>query len=733
MKTAVFLTNATDARRQLDGAVAGRLNLIPVPAPTEPSRDNFDALFTTWLRLADVIIVDGVSLKENMRWALEALTDAVAARATTPVILRLTAAQRQTFNLSRTWHTVLDTEPAEQVAQALRTYLDLCEAKNKLSPPAHLPARAPAPVTPAAAGESHRYRDALKALSRLLGRNLRERELLREFVALVQDLLSAGKLALFTRAPGRDGLAIAQGNGIAAAVSEHLRLTTEGGIAGWLSREVRILHRDQPTGDERIAREFELLGTEVAVPMFDNDELTGVLTFSGKITGEPVTKDELELVYQLLAQLGQALQNLHLATRVAAQQQLISEVLANVHSGVLVVDEEERILSVNESARELLDLGDTPLVGRSLDEIPGRVGDVVFEALRLGGRVTEREVTLARSNRPLRVHATRFTSAGWGRSVVVALLEDLTQQKREQTQKRELADREFLMRLAFRLSHELKNSLASIKVFAQLLPEKYDEKDFRDQFSGIVANEVNRVDVLVNNLTFFSHPLALVTEEVVVTDWIETSLKNVTTEFSRKHQVHVVGVGEKPPAGSTLPVVQVKKSFGHKLARIAGDKLRLMQALEHVLRNSLQSLPGGGRLSVSTSDAVDGDLVAGQALPAGGAIKIEVQDSGEGIALDNLKRVTEPFFTTRNVGVGLGLTIVKKIIERHGGRLVVDSLLGRGTTVGMIVPVQAQPHPEEAVLREIVKQAGAVDDFGENPATAQSRLSKSVRNESGER
>jgi signal transduction histidine kinase len=276
----------------------------------------------------------------------------------------------------------------------------------------------------------------------------------------------------------------------------------------------------------------------------------------------------------------------------------------------------------------------------------------------------------------------------------------------------------------------LKNSLVSIKIFAQLLPERYNEKDFREQFSNVVTNEVNRVDVLVNNLTFFSHPLGLVRDEMVLTELIDTCVKNVAAEFARKHLAQVLGPGEKAPEVGTMPAVQVKKTFGHKLARLEGDKLRLMQALEHILRNSLQSLPAGGRVSISTSDAAEDDL-GGRKLPAGGAIKIEVQDSGEGIALENLKRVTEPFFTTRNVGVGLGLTIVKKIVERHSGRLELDSLLGRGTTVGLVLPVKAQAHPEDALLQQLAKHASGVDDAGESDAP--SRLTKSVGNEPGER
>jgi signal transduction histidine kinase len=205
------------------------------------------------------------------------------------------------------------------------------------------------------------------------------------------------------------------------------------------------------------------------------------------------------------------------------------------------------------------------------------------------------------------------------------------------------------------------------------------------------------VDVLVNNLTFFGQPLMLVNEEVVLTELIDACLSNVSREFARKQLAYILSVGEKTPDTLGVPVITVKKNFGHKLARLEADKIRLMQAFEHILRNAVQAMPAGGRLSISTSDAQPTDFPDGQ-LPAGGAVRIEWQDTGEGIPLENLKRVTEPFITTRNVGVGLGLTIVKKIIERHSGRLEIDSLLGRGTTVVTVVPVKAQPHPEDELL-----------------------------------
>jgi len=762
MKTALLLTNSAETQRLLTDILGERTNLVLLPPPSEATRERFDALFATWLRLADAVILDAASLGAPSRWAVESLA-AAKIEERQAVVVRAAAGQQALYSFPPHWLTVSDTESPEQLQQALGTFFELRETQAKLkradavitqqrqiarasASTGPRPMRAsgipPAPALSASSSNDlYRYRAALKSISQLLGRRPERDALWRELLGIVRELLGVGKLAIFARAWRADltadpaagtaeTLAAVASAGIAPEVVGHLRLTADAGIGGYLGSEARILRRAQlldPLAldfDPQIAHEFELLGTEVAVPMFDNDRLFGVLTFSGKITGEPLANEELELAYHLLAQIAQAIHNFDLLDQIASQQRLLSEVLANVQSGVVVVGQGNRILCLNRRARELLELapaepgpGAGDWVGQPLNNLPSRVADVVFEALETGQEIQQREVTLPRGHRPLGLSVTRFVAATSGPAaaednrVAVALIEDLTQLKLQQAQARALADKEFFTRLAARLSHELKNSLVSIKIFAQLLPERYNEKEFREQFSTTVTNEVSRVDVLVNNLTFFAHPLLLVYEEVVISDLIEACLKNIRQEFGRKQVVHIVGVGEKAPESPAAPVVTVKKNFSHKIARIEADRIRLMQAFEHVLRNAVQSLPQGGRLSVSTADAQPGDYPEGS-LPPGGAMRIEWQDSGTGIALEDLKQVTEPFVTTRNVGVGLGLTIVKKIIERHGGRLEIDSLLGRGTTVVMLLPLKAQPHPDDKLLAENAEE-GAPSDLHE--------------------
>jgi signal transduction histidine kinase len=775
MKTALLLTNSAETQRVLTDILGDKTNIVLLPPPTEPSQERFDALFSTWLRLVDAVILDAVSLGETTRWAVDSLA-ASHLQEHQAVVVRATVAQQSMYRIASNWLVVSDSDSGDRLKQALGTFFELRDAQSRLkradaviakhrqtvaplaavvSPPSTLAPQAQAPaIVPSF--DVYRYRDALKDLSQILSQHAGEGELVSEFLRLVRELLGTGKAAVFMRqltgglfagqstTPGKQ-FVVARSAGLARHLVEHFRLSADSGIGSYLAREAKILLRAHAMDslafdyDPEVAREFEALGTDVAVPVFDDDELLGVLTFSGKVTGELLTSQELELVYYLMAQLGRAIRNLHLRDRIAGQQRFVSEVLAHVQTGVIVVGQNQRILTVNHRACELLELNDQEVVGQDIRRLPSRVADVVFEALQTGQEIRRREVTLPQGHRPLGISATRFAmasvgvTAGEGGLVAVALIEDLTQVRMQQARARELADKEFFTRLASRMSHELKNSLVSIKIFAQLLPERHDEKEFREQFSVTVANEVNRVDVLVNNLTFFAHPLLLVYEEVVLNDVIDTCLKNITQEFSRKQVAHVIAVGEKAPDPPQAPVVTVKKNFAHKFARLEGDRIRMMQAFEHVLRNAVQSMPQGGRLSISTTDAQPTDFPDGK-LPAGGAVRVDWQDTGEGIALEDLKRVTEPFVTTRNVGVGLGLTIVKKIVERHGGRLEIDSLLGRGTTVAMVLPLKAQPHPDDELLTQSLKIEAASSPPAPGEADAgRNRVAERLDADSGRR
>ncbi|MBI4699503.1 MAG: GAF domain-containing protein [Nitrospirae bacterium] len=209
-------------------------------------------------------------------------------------------------------------------------------------------------------------------------------------------------------------------------------------------------------------------------------------------------------------------------------------------------------------------------------------------------------------------------------------------------------------------AHEIRNSVTSIKTFAQLMPEKYDDKEFRDVFSKMALTDVHRMDTLIKDLLDFSTGGASISGK----DINAAALLDETLEHLReRHEL-----GERN--------VEVRKSYDGKKIFIKGDDKMLRQVFINIMTNGCQAMKQGGILGVAVK-------------PNGSMVEIDISDTGEGIAQENLKRIFEPFFTTRSagIGLGLGLAISRKIIEDHCGNITVSSDLNKGTTFTVFLPV----------------------------------------------
>lgn len=709
MKTIVLLTHSAALHHRLDEAFGRRATVVLLPPPADGSAESFHAICEPWRPLADAFVVDGASLGESARGAIEAL-QRQSPRDGQLVALRLTGLQRAVFPLPASWLVVEDTEDLQRLQELVEHHLELRDARHQLAQLQQQVPRAPRPIS-ALPPESYRYREALKQLGNVLAKQSDPDRLWIESGQWIRDFFGVHHVAIFRRHP--TGFQPVFSSGILRDRLQKLTLHPQHGLGAAILREGCILRLDTPWLDPQAARQLELLGALAAVPIHRDDEVDGFLVCGPRITATALGDDDLELLHALAHRIATAEHRLRQAQRTQQDRGFLHRLLQELPVGLVLVDSRHNIVEINARARECLDLGALPAERLALRMLPSPLPGLVLQAQQSRQPIPRTELELPASRKTVAVRVTGATTADddpcW-----VLLIEDMTAWRQQQQLTRQAQDQEFFSRIAFRLSHELKNALVSIKIFGQLLPERYTEKDFREQFSTVVVNEVNRVDVLINNLTFFSQPLGLVYEDISLSDLVETCLKNLTHEFSRKKLAQLVPVGEKPDETTGLPTILYKRTFGQKVARIEGDRIRLTQALEHVLRNAVQSMPQGGRLTITAMDASESDRRG--IVPEGGAVVIEINDTGEGISLENLPRVTEPFFTTRNVGVGLGLTIVKKIVETHRGRLDIDSMLGRGTTVRLLLPIQKPP---DAVESATVHRAGTKSQsefpHGDNP------------------
>jgi len=205
------------------------------------------------------------------------------------------------------------------------------------------------------------------------------------------------------------------------------------------------------------------------------------------------------------------------------------------------------------------------------------------------------------------------------------------------------------------MAHEIKNPLSAIKTFAEYLPEKYQDRTFREKFFKIVQSEIDRINTIVKELLEFAKPAPLEVQPVRVSQLLDETLTLLSNQML-KHSV------------------EVQRAFLENGLTIHADPKQLKQVLLNLLLNSLEAMPNGGRLTLAIS-LQDERLV------------LTVTDTGCGIPDEYQAKLFDPFFTTKERGMGLGLAVVKGVVERHGGSIFIRSRPGAGTTVEVRLPI----------------------------------------------
>jgi len=221
-----------------------------------------------------------------------------------------------------------------------------------------------------------------------------------------------------------------------------------------------------------------------------------------------------------------------------------------------------------------------------------------------------------------------------------------------------------LANLAAGVAHEIRNPLNAIGMAIQRLqrefsPERPELREEYHRFTDVLRSEVGRVNEIIEQFLFFARPVRLDLQPVQIGDLLR-DLFLLCREPAEQQKVFL-----EEEIESNLPILQV-------------DRQRIQEALWNLINNGLQAMPEGGRLRLMAN------------LHGGREVLIRIADTGEGIAPENLRKIFDYYFTTKEKGMGLGLPLAHKIIREHGGSIEVQSAVGRGTTFRVSLPVPGE-------------------------------------------
>ncbi len=331
----------------------------------------------------------------------------------------------------------------------------------------------------------------------------------------------------------------------------------------------------------------------------------------------------------------------------------------NMPIGLVTIDNNQKVTSLNQVAGSILSLSAAEVIGENATQAVPEELLKLLENLDTKKGVVENEIDCTvRKGKviPLEVSATLLNDENGMFLGYVLLFKDLSEVR---SLRKEIARNQRLAsvgRLAAGVSHEIRNPLSSIKGFATYFKERYHDVPENQQISNLMIQEVDRLNRVVGQLHEFARPITISKKPIKVRTFLENSLKLIERQTSEAN-------------------IKIETDIDAEIGDVFIDPDRINQVFLNLYLNAIESMKNGGSLHVSllNSEKKDG-------------IEIRVRDTGTGISEDDLTHIFDPYFTTKASGTGLGLAIVHNIIEVHNGEIKVDSRLGQGTTITILLP-----------------------------------------------
>ncbi len=354
------------------------------------------------------------------------------------------------------------------------------------------------------------------------------------------------------------------------------------------------------------------------------------------------------------------------AVRAPVTDAFFRRVVEGMRCGVMTIDRDGLVVTVNDIARQILDLDGPVEPGRPVEEVLARhprLAEVLRASLEMSHLPNRAEMEIrSREDDGRTIGFTVSTIPGDGGPEGIALFfKDLTQVERQEEQER-LRDRlAALGQMTASLAHEIRNPLASIDVTATLLRRKLRDREEERRLVEKIAAEVARMSRTVTHALEFARAIRLERKPQSLAPLLDAAIEEALTRCGAEG-------------------VRVAREYDAEAPPVAVDANHLRQVFVNLLVNACEAMEGDGQVTVALR-------AVSRPGCSPGAVEVEIRDTGPGIEPEVLEKIFYPFVTTKQEGSGIGLALARKIVECHHGMIDVRSRPGEGASFLVRLPV----------------------------------------------
>jgi len=442
--------------------------------------------------------------------------------------------------------------------------------------------------------------------------------------------------------------------------------------AGHSHTTVVMVNPSEEIGEAKLTHTaLRAAGVEILVTLGRRRRLLGFVLLGPRRSGDAYFRNDLTLIESLADLASISLENSLLYRQRIHMLEYSERLLESLDSAVVAVDVSGRITSFNPAATKLLGLSDE-YRGAPMHVLPSEIGWALVLAVSGGWHPREVEVTIDHAVRGM-LHVILSTAVLHddeqrisGALVVVTDLSAVKALERNQRRVEHLA---IMARFYAGIAHEIRNPLAAISNFISMLPDRFDDPEYRDTAVRLLPLEVSRIVRLAERLRLMA-----------------PSEGGKLSEVSIPPLLHDIVAIHSPVTHEQN--VKIELQCPDDLPKIQGDPGQIVQLFVNLLRNAVEAMPDGGTVTIEADYSPSKIGV--------GTVLVRVLDEGTGVDPAVRAKIFDPFFTTKPSGTGLGLSICREIADFHRARLALlpRSLLDGGTIAEVEFPcVTSDPLP----------------------------------------